>query len=84
MHNEEDEARGSDNSLITKMYPQIYSFKLKGLMTRRLVSLAPQLISNSTSNLAEGFMNIRCKFDGGKLYKEYSEVHFNTVLMEQV
>ena len=27
---------------------------------------APQLIGNFTTNLAEGWMNVRCKFDGGK------------------
>jgi hypothetical protein len=30
--------------------------------------LAPQLISNETSNLAEIYMSIRCCFDGGKQY----------------
>lgn len=33
----------------------------------RLVSNASSLIENSTSNLAECFMGIRCKFDGGKV-----------------
>lgn len=33
----------------------------------RLVAKAPQLIGNFTTNLAEGWMNIRCKFDGGKV-----------------
>ena len=32
-----------------------------------LVAKAPQLIGNFTTNLAEGWMNIRCKFDGGKV-----------------
>lgn len=32
------------------------------------MSTAPALISNATSNLAECFMGIRCKFDGGKVY----------------
>ena len=34
----------------------------------RIVMLAPQLISNETSNLAESYMSIRCCFDGGKQY----------------
>ena len=34
----------------------------------RLVMLAPKLISNQTSNLAECYMSIRCCFDGGKQY----------------
>ncbi len=33
----------------------------------RLASKAPQLIENFTTNLAEGWMNIRCKYDGGKV-----------------
>lgn len=33
----------------------------------RLVAKARQLIRNFTTNLAEGWMNIRCKFDGGKV-----------------
>lgn len=32
-----------------------------------LAAKAPQLIGNFTTNLAEGWMNIRCKFDGGKV-----------------
>lgn len=31
-----------------------------------LVAKAPQLIGNFTTNLAEGWMNVKCKFDGGK------------------
>ena len=33
----------------------------------RLVAKAPQLIGNFTTNLAEGWMHTRCKFDGGKV-----------------
>ena len=33
----------------------------------RLVMKARQLIRNFTTNLAEGWMQIRCKFDGGKV-----------------
>ena len=36
-------------------------------LVSRLVSKAPQLIGNLTTNLAENWMNIRCKFDGGKV-----------------
>ena len=32
----------------------------------RLVSKADQLIDNCTTNLAEAWMHIRCKFDGEK------------------
>ena len=34
----------------------------------RIVSLAPQLINNVTSNLAETYMGIQTYFDGGKLF----------------
>ena len=37
------------------------------LLVSRLASKAPQLIGNFTTNLAESWMNIRCKFDGGKV-----------------
>ena len=37
------------------------------LLVGRLVAKAPQLYENSTTNLAECWMNIRCKFDGGKV-----------------
>ena len=30
--------------------------------------MAPQLVANETANLAECYMNMRCKFDGGKFY----------------
>ena len=33
----------------------------------RLVTKARQLIRNFTTNLVEGWMQIRCKFDGGKV-----------------
>ena len=35
----------------------------------RLVSKASQLIQNTTANLSENFISIRCKMDGGKFYK---------------
>jgi len=37
------------------------------ILVGRLVSKAKQLIQNSTTNLAENWMQIRCKFDGGKV-----------------
>ena len=42
----------------------------------RLVMLAPQLITNQTSNLAECFMSIRCVFDGGKQYNRIQKGSF--------
>lgn len=37
------------------------------LLVSRLVGKAHQLIKNFTTNLAENWMQIRCKFDGGKV-----------------
>ena len=37
------------------------------VLVSRLVSKAGQLIHNFTTNLAENWMHIRCKFDGGKV-----------------
>ena len=36
------------------------------VLVSRLVAKASQLVGNFTTNLAESWMNIRCKFDGGK------------------
>ncbi len=36
-------------------------------LVSRLVSKARRLIKNTTTNLAENWMQIRCKFDGGKV-----------------
>ena len=37
------------------------------VLLSRLVMKAGQLIRNFTTNLAEGWMQVRCKFDGGKV-----------------
>ena len=37
------------------------------ILVSRLVAKAGQLIGNFTTNLAENWMSIRCKFDGGKV-----------------
>jgi len=42
-----------------------------------LVALAPQLITNRTSNLAECFMSTRAKFDGGKFYNRFQKGPLN-------
>ncbi|CAG2222029.1 unnamed protein product [Mytilus edulis] len=36
----------------------------------RISEKADRLFGNNTTNLAESWMHIRCKFDGGKLYSE--------------
>ena len=38
------------------------------VLLSRLVGKAKQLVSNETTNLAESWMNIRAKFDGGKFF----------------
>ena len=37
------------------------------VLVSRLVAKAPRLIKKFTTNLAEAWMHIRCKFDGGKV-----------------
>lgn len=37
------------------------------LLVSRLAEQSRQLIGNYTTNLAESWMHIRCKFDGGKV-----------------
>ena len=76
IHNEEDESRGANPDYDRKNIPDDLFFRIQRAGDR-LVSMASELISNSTSNLAESFMNIRCKFDGGKFYRgvPFSTVH---------
>ena len=74
IHNVEEESRGGDSSLNTHIEQDLF-FRVQRAGDR-LVSLAPQLISNSTSNIAECFMNIRCKFDGGKFYNQIQRGSF--------
>jgi hypothetical protein len=49
----------------TNVDPKLYH-DLQVLVSR-LVGKASQLLGNHTTNLAEGWMNIRSKFDGGKV-----------------
>ena len=37
------------------------------MVTSKLVEKASQLIGNETTNLAESWMHVRCKYDGGKV-----------------
>ena len=67
MREEEEEARGGDSTVNRKSVPDDLFFQVQR-SGDRLVSIASQLVSNKTTNLAECFMNIRCKFDGGKFY----------------
>ena len=67
MHEDEDEARGGDGSINRKTIPDDLFFRVQRAGDR-LVSMASQLVANKTTNLAECYMNMRCKFDGGKFY----------------
>jgi hypothetical protein len=50
----------------------------------RLVGKAEQLIGNTTTNLAECWMHIRCKFDGGKSSTGHKVGPGNSAALEQV
>ena len=39
------------------------------LLVSKLAAKSRQLIGNHTTNLAEAWMHVRCKFDGGKVIK---------------
>ena len=73
--NVEEESRGGDSSLNTHIEQDLF-FRVE----RAGDSLAPRLISNSTSNIAECFMNIQCKFDGGKFYSQIQRGSFQHVV----
>ena len=52
------------------------------VLVSRLVSKAGQLIHNLTTNLAEKWMHIRCKFDGGKVVNRIQSGHGKAVVTE--
>ena len=60
---EEDSRRGGDlpTELNSAMMHDVQ------LLVSRLVAKADKLIQNFTTNLAENWMQIRCKFEGGKV-----------------
>ena len=62
----EEEVREGDNTTNRSEIPDDLYFRAQRAGDR-LVSNASSLVKNSTSNLAECFMGIRCKFDGGKV-----------------
>ncbi len=72
----EDEARGGDSTVNRSDIPDELFFMVQRAGDR-LVSNAPALITNATSNLAECFMGIRCKFDGGKVYNRNQRGSFH-------
>lgn len=72
----ENEARGGDNTVNASDIPDQLFFMIQRAGDK-LISNAPALITNSTSNLAECFMGIRCKFDGGKVYNRNQRGSFH-------
>ena len=60
-HDEYDAAQGGHTSLINNLTPGLFNAVAK--CADQIVSLAPQLVSNQTSNLAESYMSIRCMMD---------------------
>ena len=61
---DEENARSGGHYMIDKLPMGLISEVLK--RGDRIVSLAGQLIANKTSNLAETYMSINAKFNGGK------------------
>ena len=61
--NVEDDARTGENSPIEVDNKLLFDIQK---CVSRVVAKAPQLIGNHTTNLAETWMNVRCKCDGGK------------------
>ena len=61
MSNEEQDIQIHPTPVSDKMMHDIQ------VVLSRLVAKAPQLIGNFTTNLAEAWMHIRTKFDGGKV-----------------
>lgn len=72
---EEEEAREGDNTTNLSELPNDLYFRIQRAGDK-LVSDAASLISNSTSNLAECFMGIRCKLDGGKVFNRIQRGSF--------
>ena len=75
LYNAEEEAREGDDSTNLVELPDDLYFRIQRAGDR-LVSNAASLINNSTSNLAECFMGIRCKFDGGKVFNRIQRGSF--------
>ena len=75
LYSAEEEARDGDSTAdVIHLSDDLY-FRIQRAGDR-LVSNAVSLISNSTSNLAECFMGIRCKFDGGKVFNRIQRGSF--------
>ena len=69
-----DATHGGHPSVASNLAPGLLNAVAK--CADRIVSLAPQLISNQTSNLAEKYMSIRCVMDGGKQFNRIQSGSF--------
>ena len=69
-----DATHGGHPSVASNLAPGLLNAVAK--CADRIVSLAPQLISNQTSNLAENYMSIRCVMDGGKQFNRIQSGSF--------
>ena len=70
----EEDARRGGNSSLDSLPSGLYAKVMA--CGDRLVVLAPQLIQNKTSNLAECYMSVRCCFDGGKYFNKIQRGSF--------
>ena len=71
----EEEAREGDENANPITLPEDLYFRIQRAGDG-LVSNSSSLIENTTSNLAECFMGIRCKFDGGKTFNRIQRGSF--------
>ena len=71
---EDDAMRGGNYSSLDSLPSGLYAKVMA--CGDRLVVLAPQLIQNQTSNLAECYMAVRCCFDGGKYFNRIQRGSF--------
>ena len=82
-NSEEHESRQGEPSQNITEVPNDLLFKILRAGDR-LVALAPQLITNRSSNLAECFMSMRAKFDGGNSTIEFKRGPLNIDTKVQV
>ena len=68
---EEDARRGG---ITSRSVNPIMISEIQKLVSR-LVCKASQLITNETTNMAESWMHVRCKYDGGKVTRNVLGKH---------
>ena len=78
----EEEAREGDSTVTKSSIPDDLFFRIQRVGDR-LVSMASSLIKNSTSNLAECYMGLRCNSMVARYSTRSNGDHFSTGVMEQ-